>query len=82
MEERIRLLEERIAKLEKKERRRTIISTIKTVITIIVLAVIVTFGIYAYKKVKETIGPLEKIAEKYNNSNFLGDIESYLEKIK
>ena len=82
MEERLNQLEERLVKLEKKERRRTIISRIKTILALIILAVMIGFGFYAYTKVKETIKPIEELTEKYHNSNWLEEIGDYFKKAK
>ena len=69
MEERLNNLEERIKKLEKKERRRTILSGIKDVIVIILVAAIAYGGYFLYNKIMEVYGPYKEIVDTYNETN-------------
>lgn len=68
MEERLNDLEERIKKLEKKERKRTILSGIKTLIIIILVGALAYGGYFLYQKIMEVYKPYKEIIEKYNKT--------------
>ncbi len=83
LEERMNHLEERLIKLEKKEKRRETIAIIKTVLTIIILISMIIIGLFAYKRIKDTIEPITKITDTYNEgTDWLQDIEDYITGIK
>lgn len=64
MEDRINELEERIEKLERKERRRTILSIIKLGLYLIATGLLIYGGYRLYTKVQETIKPYKEIIDK------------------
>ena len=68
MEERLNDLEERIKKLEKKERKRTILSGIKTLIIIILVGALAYGGYFLYQKIMEVYEPYKEIVEKYSKT--------------
>lgn len=69
MEERLNELEERIKKLERKEKRRTILSGIKVVLVIVLFAALACGGYYLYQKIMEVYEPYKEIVEKYNETD-------------
>ena len=69
MEDRIKELEERIEKLEKKERNRKILSIVKLGIYLILIGAL-SFGAYfVYQKVIEVYEPYKEIVDKYNETD-------------
>lgn len=69
MEDRIKELEERIEKLERKERNRKILSIVKLGLYLILIGAL-SFGAYKlYEKVIEIYEPYKEIVEKYNETD-------------
>lgn len=69
MEDRIKELEERIEKLERKERNRKILSIVKLGLYLILIGAL-SFGAYKlYEKVIEIYEPYKEIVEKYNKTD-------------
>ncbi len=64
LEKKIEELEDRIEKLEEKERRRTIMSIIKIVIVVVLYAAIIIAGIKVYQEFTEKIRPITEVQEK------------------
>lgn len=67
MEDKILELEERISKLEKKERRRKTFSVIKLIFILLVIGALVYGGYKLYNKIEETIKPYKEIVDKKSN---------------
>ena len=67
MEERLNDLEERIEKLERKERRRTILSIIKLGLYLIATGLLIYGGYRLYTKIQDTIKPYKEIIDKTEN---------------
>lgn len=66
MEDKIKELEERIEKLERKEKNRKILSAIKVLLFIIIIGILIYFGIRLYNRVLELIEPYKNITDTYN----------------
>ena len=73
LEERLIKIENRIKKLEEKEKRRQIFTIMKTVISILLFLIVIASLIYLYNDITDIISPYQKGAEKYSSI-----IEEYL----
>ncbi len=80
MEEKIERLEERIKKLERKEKRRQTFAAIKIIIVILVVGIVVTYGIHLYKEFEKTIAPYKEITEKIEGNDLGNLIKDYVSK--
>ena len=69
MEDRILELEERIEKLERKEKRRKIFTFIKLILIIIIVSGLIYGGYKLYTTIEETIKPYKEIVDTYNEAD-------------
>lgn len=69
MEDRILELEERIEKLERKEKRRKIFTFIKLILIIIIVSGLIYGGYKLYTTIEETIKPYKEIIDTYKEAD-------------
>ena len=80
LEQRLTDLENRVQKLEEREKKRQIWGVIKLVLRIIILIAVLLLGFYAYRMIQEKIAPYQQIVEEYNDSNLQDLIDTYIKK--